>query len=60
MKATKFCPIAPAGTGLASHEVAQGYKDQDHNGCRKIQRKDADGTSLYGPLPPGHWLPTWH
>ena len=57
----KILPYCPrCGTGLASHEVAQGYKEIKSNTAdRRSLRERARTTNISWPGPPrrGRWLP---
>ena len=58
----KILPYCPrCGTGLASHEVAQGYKEVKVNTLTVKFKKSEQttNTSWHGRLLHGHWLPTW-
>ena len=58
-KILPFCPRC--GTGLASHEVAQGYKEVKDNTLsqQNSREKTQTNTSLHGQPLLGHWLQTW-
>ena len=60
----KILPYCPrCGTGLASHEVAQGYKMVKVNTLTgKIQEKTERITNIswHGRQRLGRWHPTWH
>ena len=58
----KILPYCPrCGTGLASHEVAQGYKEVKgkHHNSKIQERRTPTNTSWHGRLLRGHWLPTY-